>query len=98
MFLVYNKEITPLGFASALGTNKNWFIGFENNNFLFFSSGAINVPNYRENNIFKIISVASNNTGTAVAINNKPVSIEQTPLIPTNNLSLGKINEDNFAL
>lgn len=93
LFMIFNKEYTPLNFASALGSNTNWHIGFQQNNFGFFASWLINIPTYWEGNIFKVVSIQSNTSGTQVFLNNQNISSKNTTVVPTQELTLGNIAE-----
>jgi hypothetical protein len=93
LFIIYNKEHTPINFASALGSNSNWFVGFQQNNFWFFATGLINIPTYRGGNSFKVVAVQANNSGTQVFLNNQNITSETTALLPTQELTLGNIGE-----
>ncbi len=89
LFLVYNKEITPWWFASAIGSNEKRFVWFDQNNFIFFASGGVNIPSYRWNNSFKAISISTNSWWTIVHMNNNEITILQKPIESEWTLKLG---------
>jgi len=91
LFIVYNKEHTPINFASAIWSNTNWFVWFQQNNFWFFATWLINIPSYRDWNIFKIITLQNNNSWTQVFLNNNNITSEKSAILPTQQLTLGNI-------
>ncbi|MDD3262834.1 MAG: Ig-like domain-containing protein [Candidatus Absconditabacteria bacterium] len=93
LFIIYNKEHTPINFSSAIGSNSNWFIGFQQDNFGFFATGLINIPTPRAGNNFKVVAVQANNSGTQVFLNNQNVTLENPTILPTQELTLGNISD-----
>lgn len=98
MFLLYNKENTLTDYAKVIQWLDNWFVGFNNNNFIYYSSGQVNKAYPRTNNNFKIVTITSNEIQTQVFINNENITeypeFTKDPL----KLSLGAIGENQEPL
>ena len=93
LFIIYNKEHTPIDFSSAIWSNSNWFVGFEKNNFAFFATWLINKPTLRDGNNFKVVALQTNSSWTQIFLNNQNITLENPTVLPTKELTLGNIED-----